>query len=282
MEGVDSYVAGNKVLATELNQISKNANDGGSFRDDKNAGETINGATTPVPVYQDSSDSELYACDANVTTKIRFIGFATSNSTNGNPINFQGDGIVRGFTGLTPGVNYYVQDAVGTIGVNPGTIQVLVGFAISSTELLIIKGRKVATGTLSFSATAGATNDQTATIGFRAQQIRVYFSVDLDKDGNVTPYRGIADFIRTTFVGAFGTQETDSGTSVTFQTIDSAVPLNTTSLSSSGSGAGVNKSSGTLTVNSITESTFVMRLTNVIETGAGRTITATVSYIAIE
>ena len=47
------------------------------------AGETINGATLPVAVYQNTTDNEVYACDGNDTTKLKFIGFAISNSTDG-------------------------------------------------------------------------------------------------------------------------------------------------------------------------------------------------------
>src|SRR4051794_13846728 len=65
------------------------------------AGETLSGATTPVPVYQKTADSRLYACDANDSTKYKFIGFATSTATAGNPITFQGVGVVGGFSGLT-------------------------------------------------------------------------------------------------------------------------------------------------------------------------------------
>lgn len=84
-----------------------------------NAGETLNGATLPVPVYQNKTDNELYACDANDNTKYKFIGFATSNSTDGNPIVLQTSGIVSGFTSLDEGEKYYVQDSVGTIGTTP-------------------------------------------------------------------------------------------------------------------------------------------------------------------
>ena len=102
------------------------------------AGETINGATLPVPVYQDSSDGEVYACDANVSTKLKFIGFATSNSTDGNTITVQLTGRVDGFTGLTQGTNYFVQDTVGTIGTIFGTYPILAGRATSTTEIKII------------------------------------------------------------------------------------------------------------------------------------------------
>jgi len=163
-ESKDNYSGGDKILSSDLNQTNKNANDGGGFRDDIDAGETINGATTPVPVYQDSADDELYKCDANDNTKLNFIGFAISNSTDGNPIDFQGEGIVRGFSGLTAGAKYYVQDTAGTIGTTPGTKTILVGFAISATELLIIpQDKKTHFGSVAHNS-AGTTG---VTTGFR-------------------------------------------------------------------------------------------------------------------
>jgi hypothetical protein len=103
------------------------------------AGETINGATLPVAVYQKTSDNEIYACDGNVQTALEYIGFAVSNGTDGNPINIQTKGIVSGFTGLAEGERYYVQDDK-TIGTTIGTYETMVGIAISETELLIMKG----------------------------------------------------------------------------------------------------------------------------------------------
>jgi hypothetical protein len=136
-----------------------------------NCGETINGATIPVPVYQSKVDNELYACDANDNTRYKFIGFVTSNGTNGNPAIFQGSGLVSGFTALAEGEKYYVQDAVGTIGTTPGTQVILVGVAVSETELLIQKGPLRAAGnTGSFGTASGSV---TITTGFRPSKIRV-------------------------------------------------------------------------------------------------------------
>ena len=103
------------------------------------AGETINGGTLPVPVYQNTADNEFYKCDANVSTKLEFVGFSISNGTNGNAMDIQFNGIVKGFSGLTEGARYYVSDTAGLISTSKGTYEVLVGIAISTTELLIIK-----------------------------------------------------------------------------------------------------------------------------------------------
>lgn len=133
------------------------------------AGETINGATLPVPVYQNKTDNEFYACDANDTAKYKFIGFAVSNGTDGTSIAVRFNGIVSGFSALDEGEKYYVQDAVGTIGTTPGTQEILVGVAISTTELLIMRGKMRASGTV----TITGTNTSSITTGFRVNVVRV-------------------------------------------------------------------------------------------------------------
>jgi hypothetical protein len=134
------------------------------------AGATINGATTPVPVYQDTSTGKYLPCIANDTTKLKFQGFATSTSTDTNPINVQFDSIVPGFTGLTRGVKYYLADSSGVISATPGTYEVYLGIAVSTTELLIMKGRMRASGVTSFSTSTTST----ITTGFKPSKIRIH------------------------------------------------------------------------------------------------------------
>jgi len=133
------------------------------------AGATINGATTPVPVYQNKTDNEVYACDGNDLATLKFMGFAVTNGTNGTAIDVVTTGLVTGFTGLAEGEKYYLQDAVGTIGTTVGTYEVLVGIAISETELVITKGRRHASGTTTFTTTTTTA----ITLGFRPSAVRV-------------------------------------------------------------------------------------------------------------
>jgi hypothetical protein len=156
-ESKEDYTGGDVVDNADLNEISANANKGSGSVDSINAGETINGDTLPVPIFINPTDDEVYACDANDQAKLQFDGFAISNSTNGNPIDIQGSGIVRGFSGLTIGDRYYVQDSVGTIGTSMGTYEVLVGIAVSATELLIMKGTMEYIGSSAFSVASGNT-----------------------------------------------------------------------------------------------------------------------------
>jgi len=124
------YSSGDQVLESDLNQ---------SLPITLTAGATIDGATLPVPIYMNIADEEVKACDADDADALEYMGFAVSNSTDGNDITIQTKGIVDGFTGLTVGELYYVQDAIGTIGLTPGTFKVLVGRAFSATQISIIQ-----------------------------------------------------------------------------------------------------------------------------------------------
>lgn len=122
------------------------------------AGATINGATLPVPIYLDNTSDKVLACDGNDQVKLDFIGFAITNSTDTNPITVQTSGIVGGFTGLNIGTKYYVQDAIGTIGATMGTYEVLVGIAVSATEILIMQGSEEYVGQETQSGTTATTD----------------------------------------------------------------------------------------------------------------------------
>lgn len=132
----------NKVIRADASgalpaMSAENLTDIKGANDSMTAGATIAGATLPVPVYRKSSDGEVYACDGNDQTTLDFLGFATSSSTDGNPITVQLNGIVSGFTGLTAGSRYYVSDTAGVLSTTRGTYEVYVGRAISATEILI-------------------------------------------------------------------------------------------------------------------------------------------------
>jgi hypothetical protein len=66
-----------------------------------------------------------------------FIGFAHDTVSIGADILVDIGGIVSGYTGLTIGSTYYLQDTPGAIGKNSGSVARIVGKAISETELLI-------------------------------------------------------------------------------------------------------------------------------------------------
>ena len=133
-QGKENY-SDEKVYDDDLNQISKNANDGGGFRDAIEAAESI---TAFRPVFLDDTANQWKYCDANDATRLNFDGFALEAGSANAAMAVQLSGIVRGLSSLDIGKKYYVQDD-GTIGTTPGTYVIKVGVAISATELLIDK-----------------------------------------------------------------------------------------------------------------------------------------------
>lgn len=218
------------------------------------AGATINGATLPVPVYQNKTDNEFYACDANDSNAYKFLGFAISNGTDGNDIDVQFTGIVSGFTGLSEGEKYYVQDAVGTIGTTPGTQEILVGIAISETELLIQKGTLYTKGSFNFTQ---ATADQVITLGFRPSVIRIWATAANESSGGAGT-SGSAFLVyangSSSGIGVFQNSATDGSFSYSSATIKS----------SSGSNQVV------ISISSVTDTGFTIVLTETGNVVAGR------------
>ena len=169
------------------------------------AGATITGTTLPVPVYQNKTDNEYYAADGNATTSLKFQGFAISNGTDGNDIDVQFNGVVAGFSGLSEGEKYYVQDAVGTIGTSPGTREVLVGIAISETELLIQKGKHRMAGEGSIDG-----NSDNIDLGFRPSVIHIDASLSTG-DESTNSSIGVASFVWTASSGLVSQHSYETG-----------------------------------------------------------------------
>ena len=103
------------------------------------SGMTITPAGVPQAVTLATSSGRVYLVDGNVSTTTDFYGFALTSAVAGGAIQVQTTGVVTGFSGLTPGSRYYVQDTGtgGTIGTSVGTAEVYVGIAISATEIAL-------------------------------------------------------------------------------------------------------------------------------------------------
>jgi len=82
-------------------------------------------------------DNRAYACEANDTLKLDFIGFAITSGNPGENISVQVNGVVSGFESLSVGRKYYIQDTPGAIGTSPGVYKKLVAISINQTELTI-------------------------------------------------------------------------------------------------------------------------------------------------
>ena len=138
------------------------------------AGEAINSTSTPIALYQKESDGKVYKLDATSAAEAayNFIGFAVygQNVSTDGSINIQADGVVSNFTGLTVGADYFSTNTAGTIATSAGTKVLKIGHAISATKLKIEVGRKVASGTTTFTSTTNTT----ITLGFKANTVRIH------------------------------------------------------------------------------------------------------------
>lgn len=144
------------------------------------AGESLSGATLPVPTYvSDGTGSRtsgsLYQSDANDTANgaTKFHGFVTQTITSGAVAKLITSGVVGGFSGLTQGAKYYVSDTVGTIAATPGTVIVPVGVAVSTTQILIMRDKRISTGTATRLASAGTGSQAITGVGFRPEHITI-------------------------------------------------------------------------------------------------------------
>lgn len=93
-------------------------------------------------VYISAADNVSKANVAAGGAPARAIGFATAAALDMAQVNVQTDGILSGFTGLTPGSYYYADSATpglitATRPVGSGNTIVLVGVAKSATQLFI-------------------------------------------------------------------------------------------------------------------------------------------------
>lgn len=138
------------------------------------ASSTFTGASTPQAVHF-STSSTAYLADGNDTDRMRFGGFAITSVSAGANVKVRTSGIVTGFTGLTAGEEYYLSDTAGEISTTTGTYEVFVGVAVSSTELLIQKGKRYASGTF----TADAVESNIQTVGFRVSRVKItaYYAI---------------------------------------------------------------------------------------------------------
>lgn len=242
------------------------------------AGETINGATLPVPVYKSTADGEYYACDGNDNAKNEYVGFAITNGTDGNPIIVQFSGIVGGFSSLTAGALYYVSDTAGVLATTPGTNYILVGVAISTTQILIIREKdRVVKGSFSMSRnqSEGTGNvDEEENIGFRPKYIVI--SASGSGSGGSSNTIGRMMMFATQAGAQFGVGFSNkaSGSSMTFG--DLSIGITSITIEADASFL-----TGTLSLLSIDSDGFTMRAAFTISAGSGRSGSFSGNYIAI-
>lgn len=81
-----------------------------------------------------------YKAKADDLKFMDIVGIVVDTVSAGDDVEVKTSGIVPGWSGLTQNTNYYLQDTAGTIGTSVGTFEAKIGFAVSTTELLIQRG----------------------------------------------------------------------------------------------------------------------------------------------
>lgn len=85
-----------------------------------------------------STSYKIYKTNAtNGNRTASFVGFAVKAYNSGDVVDVMA-GLVSGFSGLTPGINYFLSDTAGQIATSAGTQSLLVGVAFSSTQIFAI------------------------------------------------------------------------------------------------------------------------------------------------
>lgn len=105
------------------------------------AGETL-AVNDYVYIEMSSIAGRVYKTDADDTAKSSTawgIGFVVTGATIGNPVEIRTEGVMSGFTSLTAGALYYASGTAGGVTAVKPANALLVGIAISTTEILINK-----------------------------------------------------------------------------------------------------------------------------------------------
>jgi len=176
------------------------------------AGEAIDGTTTPQAVYvSDGSNSRtagrVYKADANDFTSAatKFTGFVKTSVSAGETVFVSINGVVDGFAGLTKGIKYFVRDTAGAIAGTPGSTNIVVGTAISATEILIERERLIIGVTESTSLSSSPTSVQ-FTIGFRPVAI-----VALQANNNANAYSAGTYILAPSIAGGASIADSNDG-----------------------------------------------------------------------
>lgn len=99
-------------------------------------GETI---TAGNIVYFKQADQRWYKTSATLTATViqTKLGIALSSGIAGGTSNIAISGTVNNQTGLTAGLPYYVSNTAGALSSTPGTYNIFVGWALSTTAILL-------------------------------------------------------------------------------------------------------------------------------------------------
>lgn len=247
-------------------------------------GEAIDGSTTPQVVCVKASDGLVYKADANDTTLNMAIGFVNTNALITTTPTLVTTGVLGGFTGLTQNATYYVSDTAGAIATTQSTTcAVPVGKAISTTQLLLSFGKRVATGSITHASAAAGTQDVTTTIGFRPTKITLGVSADVTGSTSTGSTRATLVYMGTTQISKGSFNENDNGgTALTQANVVSLMAEVGSTVGAYAQSAGGNRAEIVVTLDSISATGFVTRIVNTNQAGSGGNSSGTLLFIAEE
>lgn len=216
-------------------------------------------------LYFNSGDSKWYKADANDTSKVRarVVAVESGNASDVKRVRKAGTGTVvkEGGGNWTVGQMVYLSDTAGAGSHTPSsTTSVPIGMAITTTTVLLSWGKKMARGT-GTSQAANGTNDETKTIGFRAE--RILLTGKIQSDGVSDISRGTIEYINGVFGGGFAYSK--------LATVDFGYMPSSGITDTSGG------KTSTLSINSVTDTTFVIRTVN----SGGAAGSSDINWIAI-
>lgn len=249
-------------------------------------GEAIDGSSTPQVVCVKASDGLLYKADANDATLNMAIGFVNTNALITTTPTLVTTGIIGGFTGLTQNATYYVSDTAGAIATTPSTTcAVPVGKAISTTQLLISFGKRVATGSISHASVgSGTTQDVTTTIGFRPTKVTLGVTAAVTGTTSNGETRATLIYMGTTQIsrGAFNEDDASGAAITQINVVTGICDIGTSGVGAYARSAGGNRAEIQVLLSSLTATGFVTRIINTLQAGSGGNSTGTLVFIAEE
>lgn len=132
--------------------------------------------TAGQALYMSATSSKLVATNTSVASStFQFVGIATANASAGAQVTYtKFGGINCNQSGLTPGLQYYLNGTAGQISSTPGTYVARIGIALSSTCIELMPPKFLATGSQSVTGT-GNTIQYT---GFYPTRITLYAVCD--------------------------------------------------------------------------------------------------------
>lgn len=246
-------------------------------------GEAIDGSVTPRCVAIQTSDGLVYRADADNTSRVKAFGFINTNALITTSPAIKTGGIIGGFAGLTINLYYYVSDTAGAISTTPSTTTAIpIGIAISTTEILLGFGGKIASGTVTHANVGAGTQDVVTTIGFLPRVILFSVSeitVQSISGGVATRLKGPLGYIGLVVNMGLLNLENAAATALTSSNIQNFFHLTSVTISHTSGGAG---GTGLFSLNAVGSTGFTTRIVNTTTSGGGATTQATLTFTAFE